>query len=50
MTNASAVGYMILALRSLGYTKEQIDTAERAMKIKMDMITEEAAAETYRCS
>lgn len=47
MTNQSALGYMILAMKHKGYSDEQIREMEGAMLYMMDMKTEKEAAEAY---
>ena len=47
MTNAAAIGYMILAAKDLKLDKEVIRQLESNMKYFMDMRTEEEAEEVY---
>jgi len=47
MTNAAAIGYMILAAKALKLDKETIKQLEANMEHFMDMRTEEEAEETY---
>lgn len=47
MTNAAAIGYMILAAKDLNLNKEIIRQLESNMSYFMDMRTEEEAEETY---
>ena len=48
MTNEAAIGYMILAARSLGLDQEMINGLEEEMAEMMDLKTEEEAKRTYR--
>lgn len=48
MTNAAAIGYMILAAKTLDLPKETIINLERAMYYEMDFTDEEAAEKAYR--
>jgi len=47
MNNSAAVGYMILAMKSLNYTDKEIKDVEQEMLYKMDMRTEEQAENKY---
>lgn len=47
MTNAAAIGYMILAAKMLPLTKLQIEQMESLMNIVMDENTEEEAQNAY---
>jgi hypothetical protein len=47
MTNAAAIGYMILAAKDLKLDKEIIKQLEANMKYFMDMRSEEEAEEIY---
>lgn len=48
MTNAAAIGYMILAAKQLSIPEKTIEKLEDAMYVQMDMIDEETAEKTYR--
>lgn len=48
MTNESAIGYAILALKKLGYRDEEIRKIESEIRYQMDMKTKEEAQEQYR--
>lgn len=48
MTNAAAIGYMILAAKVLGLPRETIRKLEHAMYYEMDFTDEEAAEKAYR--
>ncbi len=48
MTNAAAIGYMILAAKQLNIPEKTIKALERAMHIEMDMTDEETAEKAYR--
>lgn len=45
LDNKQALGYMLLACKELGYTKEQARELYRAMYLQFDMKTEEEAEE-----
>ena len=45
MDNKQALGYMLLACKELGYTKEQAEKLYREMYYQFDMKTEEEAEE-----
>lgn len=45
MDNKQALGYMLLACKRLGYTKEQAEKLYREMYYQFDMKTEEEAEE-----
>ena len=47
MTNGEAIGYAILALKSLGYTNNQIRKIEARMLYEMDMHSENDVREVY---
>ena len=47
MNNSTAIGYMILAMKYLGYKDAKIKEMESEMKYQMDMRTEEQADQTY---
>lgn len=47
MTNGSAIGYAILALKALGFQDEEIRKIESEMRYQMDMKTEDEAEEAY---
>ena len=47
MSNGTAIGYMILAMKQLDYTDEQIKEVERSMNDRMDLVTEERAYQVY---
>lgn len=46
-TNEQAVGYMILALKALGWRYEDIKAVESEMKYQMDTKTESDAEKAY---
>lgn len=48
MTNGAAIGYMIMAGKSMGLDEDTIKTLEAQMKYKMDMRTEEEAEKVYQ--
>ena len=48
MTNAAAIGYMIIAMRRLGYTEEQIKILEAEMLNRMDWVTEDFAEQVHQ--
>lgn len=48
MNNASAIGYMIMAMKALGYDEYKIKDMEQEMKHKMDMCTEGYAEKIYQ--
>ena len=48
MNNGAAMGYMIMAAKSMGLDEDTIKTLEAGMNYKMDMHTEEEAEKTYR--
>ncbi|MBB6672593.1 hypothetical protein [Cohnella nanjingensis] len=48
MTNAAAIGYMILAAKKLDWSIHDIHTLESMMVDMMDERTEEEAEEIYR--
>lgn len=48
MTNAAAIGYMLLAARRLKFDRKLQDELERAMDGAMDEYTEYEAEEVYR--
>jgi hypothetical protein len=48
MSNGAAIGYMIMAAKSLGIAIDDIKALEANMKYKMDMKTEEEAERVYR--
>lgn len=50
MTNAAAIGYMILAAKRLGMDAETIAQIDRMMYDMMDVKTEEEAEDAYRDS
>lgn len=43
MDNNQALGYMLLACKQLGYTREQVSDLYRAMYYQFDVKTEEEA-------
>lgn len=43
MTNAAAIGYMIIAARRLGFAEERIKVLEIETLSKMDWVTEDFA-------
>ena len=45
MDNKQALGYMLLACKSLGYTKDQVRDLYKAMYYQFDVKTEEEAEE-----
>jgi len=47
MTNSQAIGYMILAARTLDLDREVIKQLEAEMKYQMDMKTEQEAESVY---
>lgn len=47
MNNAAAIGYMVLAAKSLRLPKETIDRLEVEMRWQMDMEAEETAERAY---
>lgn len=47
MTNAAAIGYMIIAARKLGFNEDQIRALEIEMLNRMDWITEDFAEMVY---
>lgn len=47
MTNATAIGYMIIAARKLGYSEDQIRALEAEMRSRMDWIAEDFAEKVY---
>jgi hypothetical protein len=47
MTNAAAIGYMILAARRIHLTAQQEEKLENAMRSEMDFCTEEEAEQAY---
>ncbi|MGB9812423.1 MAG: hypothetical protein ACPLRZ_11645 [Thermovenabulum sp.] len=48
MTNAAAIGYMIMSAKEIGLKEEMIKELERMMEYMMDIKTEEKAEEVYR--
>jgi predicted solute-binding protein len=50
MTNAAAIGYMILAAKKMGMDEEKIKELATRMYYRMDEHTEEEAEEAYRKS
>jgi Holliday junction resolvasome RuvABC DNA-binding subunit len=48
MTNGEAIGYGLMTLKSLGYSKKELDKFEAEMRYQMDMHSEEEADEVYR--
>jgi len=50
MTNAAAIGYMILAARKLGLKTDVIQRLESIMYSEMDFMTEDEAERVYRQS
>lgn len=49
MTNSAAIGYMILAMMTLGYDVEAIKEMEDMMTYHIDMKTEVQAVNIYNC-
>jgi len=47
MTSATAIGYMIIAARKLGYSEDQIRALEAEMRSRMDWIAEDFAEKVY---
>ncbi|WP_335918021.1 hypothetical protein [Shewanella chilikensis] len=47
MTNAAAIGYMILAMKNLGYSEDEIKKVEGSMRSEMDFTTETKAEKVY---
>ena len=47
MTNGAAIGYMILAAKRCGLSKDVIKKLEAIMCSEMDFVTEEEASEAY---
>lgn len=47
MTNAAAIGYTIMALQNLGYSKEEIKLVVKQLWYLHDMIKEDEAEEVY---
>lgn len=47
MNNSAAIGYMIMAAKSLGLDKKTINQLEASMKYHMDMRTEDEASRVY---
>lgn len=45
MDNRQAIGYMLLACKSLGYTREQVRDLYSAMYLQFDLKTEDEAEE-----
>lgn len=50
MTNAAAIGYMIIAARRLGLSEEQIKALEVEMLSRMDWVSADFAELTYNKS
>ncbi len=48
MTNETAIGYMILAARSLGIDQKMINDLEEEMAEMMDLKTESEAEKAYK--
>lgn len=48
MTNAAAIGYMILAAKYIGLPEKTIKFLEAGMKTEMDLTTEEEAEQAYK--
>lgn len=48
MTNAAAIGYMILAARRIHLTAQQEEKLEAAMRSEMDICTEQEAEQAYK--
>ena len=47
MNNSAAIGYMILAMKSLDYSDKDIKGIEAEMKYQMDMKSEEQVERVY---
>lgn len=50
MTNSAAIGYMILAAKRCGLSKDAIRKLERTMYLELDFTTEDEAEEVYNNS
>lgn len=50
MTNAAAIGYMIIAAQKLGLSKKTIENLEKKMHGLMDVIPDDVAEDVYRQS
>lgn len=48
MNNSTAIGYGLMTLKSLGYSKKDLVKFEAEMNHQLDMNTEEEADEVYR--
>lgn len=48
MNNSTAIGYGLIALKSLGYSKKELEKFEAEMNYQLDMNTEDEAEEVYR--
>jgi hypothetical protein len=48
ISNASAIGYALLAAKKMGMSKEELKRFEAIMYGYLDLVTEEEAEEVYR--